>query len=348
MLGGELAREAMFYRHEAQKDIVNCYLCPHNCRLKKGQRGKCGVREHSAGEEGTLMTLNYGELASHALDPIEKKPLYHFYPGNDIFSIGTVGCNFACGFCQNWSIAHNFERVETIASTPEDIVKIMKNRIPEDQRLGIAYTYNEPSIWFEFVYDTSKLLHREGMKNILVTNGFINREPLEKILPYIDAMNIDVKGFNENFYQKNCGGKLAPVKETVELASSSCHVEVTNLVIPTLNDSLEETGHLVDWLAGINPEIPLHFSRYMPGYKMELYPTPVETLEKALHRAREKMAYVYIGNVRDNAFSHTYCPRCDRLLLRRAAFMTKNEGINEDHNCRDCGKEIYVTGKIKG
>ncbi len=347
MLGRELSREAMFYSYDKKKEIVTCHLCPHNCRLEKGQGGRCGVREYPVGREGTLMTLNYGKCVSCALDPIEKKPLYHFYPGNDIFSIGTVGCNLDCSFCQNWSIAHDFGRAETAFLKPEEIVEVIKSRIPEDRWRGVAYTYNEPSIWYEYVYDTSRLMHREGIKNVLVTNGFINRDPLEKILPYVNAMNIDVKGFNEDFYRKYCGGKLEAVKETVELASSVCHVEVTNLVIPTLNDSLEETGRLVDWLAGINPEMPLHFSRYIPAHKMKLYPTPVETLEKALHRAREKLAYVYIGNVRDTAFSHTYCSRCDRLLLRRTGFMTKNEGINESHSCRECGKEVFITGKIR-
>ncbi|PKM83562.1 MAG: AmmeMemoRadiSam system radical SAM enzyme [Firmicutes bacterium HGW-Firmicutes-13] len=325
----------MFYKYDEQKKTVLCELCPHYCRLKEGQRGRCGVREH---QECKLITLNYGECSSYALDPIEKKPLYHFYPGSQIFSIGTLGCNFSCSFCQNWSIAQNCE-ADTIAVIPEDILEIMETRVPKGQRLGVAYTYNEPTIWYEFVYDTAKLIHEKGMKNVLVTNGFINREPLEKILPYIDAMNIDVKGFTDNFYRNYCGGRLNPVMETVEVAASQCHVEVTSLIIPTLNDSMEEIGQMVRWLAGISPDIPLHFSRYFPGCRLELYPTPVKTLEKARELARERLNYVYIGNVQDNDFSHTRCPGCGKVLIRRTGYMIKNEGL-DGHTCKFCGEKL--------
>ncbi len=343
MFEGELAREAMFYSYDQEKDRVLCELCPHNCHIKEGKKGKCGVREH---RDGKLITLNYGEVSSSALDPIEKKPLYHFYPGHEIFSIGTVGCNFSCSFCQNWAIAQDFEGIDTMSLTPEDVLEIMDKKIPLDRRLGVAYTYNEPTIWYEFIYDTARLIHKKDMKNVLVTNGFINKEPLEKLLPYIDAMNIDVKGFTEEFYKKYCKGRLEPVKEILERVHSHCHVEVTNLLIPGLNDSLEEIEGLVEWIARVNPHIPLHFSRYFPCYKMDLPPTPVETLVKAKEVADKKLSYVYLGNVRDIDAGHTNCPDCGEVVIRRAGSLIKNLGV-EGKNCKFCGGKIHITGEVK-
>lgn len=342
MSGGKSAGEAMFYKWDEQKQAVLCKLCPHYCRLKEGERGRCGVRVPQGSK---LITLNYGQCSSYALDPVEKKPLYHFYPGSQIFSIGTLGCNFNCSFCQNWSIAQNTENTGTFPVTPEDILEIMETRVPKEQRLGVAYTYNEPFVWYEFIYDTARIINREGMKNVLVTNGFINREPLEKILPFIDAMNIDVKGFIDSFYRDYCGGRLAPVKRTVELAASQCHVEITNLIIPTLNDSMDEIGEMVSWLSEINPEIPLHFSRYFPMHRLELYSTPVKTLKKAREIAMEKLKYVYIGNVKDGDSSHTFCPGCGKIVFKRTGYMITNEGM-EGRACKFCGEKLnFITAE---
>lgn len=343
MFGEKPAKEAMFYSFDLKKDAVLCRLCPHNCRIKEGERGKCRVRGRK-GEK--LFSFNYGVIASYCLDPIEKKPLYHFYPGSHIFSMGSVGCNFSCDFCQNWNIAQQFEEANTVKATPEDILEIMEKRVPAEQRLGVAYTYNEPTVWYEFIYDTSRLIQEKGLKNVLVTNGFINPEPLKKLLPYIDAMNIDVKSFTEEFYRKYCGGSLKPVMKAVELAASRCHVELTNLVIPELNDSHGDIQRMVDWIAGISPNIPLHISRYFPNYRMDLEATSEKTLETAREIALDKLRYVYTGNLFGSDYASTYCPRCGGLLINRKGYSVKNQGVDDNHNCRMCGEKVLIQGKL--
>lgn len=257
-----------------------------------------------------------------------------------------MGCNFSCEFCQNWNIAQQFEEVNTLTVTPEDIMEIMEKRVPSEHRLGVAYTYNEPTVWYEFIYDTSRLIQEKGLKNVLVTNGFINTEPLEKLLPYIDAMNIDVKSFTQEFYRKYCGGSLKPVMRTVELAASRCHVELTTLIIPDLNDSPQEIQRMVDWIAGINPEIPLHISRYFPNYRMDREATPEKTLERAREIALKKLRYVYTGNLFGSDYASTYCPQCGDLLIKRMGFTINNTGVDENLNCRHCGEKIAIKGKI--
>lgn len=287
----DAAKLAMFY-NRIENSKVHCFLCPHNCVIKPEGIGACRARKNIDGE---LYSLNYGKITAMALDPIEKKPLYHFKPGSKILSVGTFGCNLKCSFCQNWEIAH--ENPETYNNTPEQLLQKAESYIPQGN-IGIAYTYNEPSIWYEFVYDTAKLVKDAGLSNVLVTNGFIGIKPIEKLLPYVDAMNIDVKAFTASFYSDICKATLDNVKETVEVAAEKCHVEVTTLVIPTLNDTLTEISNLCQWLSRISPEIPLHLSRYFPNYKMNyIPPTPVETLEKARMEAKKYLKYVYLGNV---------------------------------------------------
>lgn len=282
-------KEALFY--EAKDNLkVHCHLCPHNCIIAEGRIGLCGVRKNS---QGKLYSLNYGEITSLNLDPIEKKPLYHFHPGKFILSIGTKGCNLSCPFCQNWTISKDLS-VATQKVTSEFIVE----RAKKIDSFGIAYTYNEPFIWYEFVLDTAKLAKKEGLENVLVTNGYINPEPLGEILPLIDAMNIDLKSIEEKFYINICAGKLSPVLETIKQSSRFCHIELTNLIIPTLNDSEENFTKLVDWIyENIGDSVPLHFSRYFPCYKLDLPPTPIPTLKKAEAIAKKKLKYVYLGNV---------------------------------------------------
>lgn len=242
-----------------------------------------------------MYSLNYGKISSIALDPIEKKPLYRFKSGSKILSIGTFGCNLKCSFCQNWEIAHDNPRLYEVTS--ETVVSKAKELVSEGN-IGIAYTYNEPTIWYEFVYDTAVLAKEEGLSNVLVTNGFIGREALLMLLPYIDAMNIDVKAYTASFYKNICGGVLENVKETVELAAEKCHVEVTTLVIPTLNDELKEISEIAKWLSSISRKIPLHLSRYFPNYKMlNIPPTPKDTLFRAREEAQKYLDYVYLGNV---------------------------------------------------
>ncbi len=270
---------------------VECRLCPHHCKINEGQRGICRVRTNQAGQ---LYSLNYGQLAACALDPIEKKPLFHFYPGWNILSLGTVGCNLGCSFCQNWTIAHGDP--DALEISPEKAVELALIR-GGTKNLGLAYTYSEPLMWYEFVLDTAPLVRENGLKNVLVTNGYIEDEPLRELLPYIDAMNIDVKAFKEDYYGKLCRGKLAPVMKTVELAVQHCHVEVTTLLVTDLNDSKEEVSNLAQWLASINKEIPLHLSRYFPNYQLDKPPTPKERLLQAYEVAKEYLDYVYLGNV---------------------------------------------------
>lgn len=288
-----MLKEARFYQ-ELEGGRVRCLLCPNQCLIPEGKHGSCGVREN---RQGKLYSLIYGETTSVALDPIEKKPLYHFHPGEYILSLGTRGCNFHCPFCQNYSISQGYTH-PTQKITPREAA----DRAKELNSFGIAYTYNEPFIWYEFVLDTARLANQAGLKNVLVTNGYVNPEPLEKILPFIDAMNIDIKSVEEEFYGKICKGELAPVLATAKRANEVCHIEVTNLVIPTLNDSERDFGRLADWIAtNLGKGVPLHFSRYFPAYEMDIPPTPVATLRRAEAIARKKLKYVYLGNIQSKS-----------------------------------------------
>ena len=282
-------KEALHYEKlEAKK--VNCHLCPYECTIAPGRKGACGVRVN---KDGILYSEVYGKTTGIALDPIEKKPLYHYHPGEHILSIGTKGCNFHCDFCQNWHISQVLD-APTTDITSEEVIR----KAEQVKSFGIAYTYNEPFIWYEFVFDTAKLAKKSGLENVLVTNGFVNLEPLEQMLPYIDAMNIDLKALDENFYIKICKGRMRPVLEVIKRSVKSCHVELTNLIIPTLNDSEEMIRKMVDWIYdNVGPEVPLHMSRYFPCYNMSIPPTPVETLEMAGDIARKKLKYVYLGNM---------------------------------------------------
>lgn len=282
-------KEARYYE-KLDKKRVHCHLCPYECAIADGKRGACGVRIN---KDGVLYSEVYGKTTGIALDPIEKKPLYHYHPGEKILSLGTKGCNFRCDFCQNWHISQELDApAQNITS--EGIIA----RAREFGSFGIAYTYNEPFIWYEFVLDTTRLARASGLENVLVTNGYVNMEPLEEMLPHIGAMNIDLKSFNEDFYIKICGGRLKPVLDVIKRSAKSCHIELTNLIIPTLNDKEEDIRKMVDWICdNLGPEIPLHFSRYFPCYKMNLPPTPITTLKMAERIAKERLKYVYLGNV---------------------------------------------------
>ncbi|MGE5630512.1 MAG: AmmeMemoRadiSam system radical SAM enzyme [Caulobacteraceae bacterium] len=335
---GEL-KEALYYEKLDDKKTL-CRLCPHQCRLGPGQYGICRVRNNI---EGTLYTHNYGKISAIAMDPVEKKPLYHFFPGKYLLSLGTVGCNFRCKFCQNYRIA---QRGTGEKSDSGDFYEASEGYIlslcrQEEDCVGIAYTYNEPSVWYEYILDMAKYVKSKGYRNVLVTNGYMSDKPLMELLPYIDAMNIDVKSFNEEYYKDICGGRLEFVKNTVEAASSKCHIEITTLIVPGLNDSEEEMEELSEWLASVKPSIPLHLSRYFPMYMMNENPTPVETLKTLKKAAMENLEYVYIGNVSGND-TNTYCPDCGALLVRR------EDGIFIEHldegTCTKCGKLIDMTG----
>ena len=282
-------KEALYYEKLGSKR-VKCHLCPYECSISDGSKGACGVRIN---KDGTLTSEVYGKTTGISLDPIEKKPLYHYHPGEYILSVGTKGCNFHCDFCQNWHISQVLDAPTDDISSEEIVNKALGLK-----SFGIAYTYNEPFIWYEFVLDTARLAKKKGLENVLVTNGFVNMEPLRGMLPFIDAMNIDLKSFNEAFYVKVCKGRLKPVLEVIKASAKSCHVELTTLLITALNDSEEEITRLVNWIYdNLGPEVPLHFSRYFPCYNMELPPTPIETLKRAEEIAKKKLKYVYLGNI---------------------------------------------------
>ncbi|MDR0286197.1 MAG: AmmeMemoRadiSam system radical SAM enzyme [Clostridiales bacterium] len=291
---------ASFYT-EPESGAVTCVLCPHYCKIPAGTTGFCGIRKNIGGK---LYASSYGKISGIALDPIEKKPLYMFYPGKRVLSIGGFGCNLRCPFCQNSDISINYKDAlqEAEYTAPEDIAALAVETVPEGN-IGVAYTYNEPLIGYEFVSGCAKLVHEAGLLNILVTNGYINRDPLLKLLPFIDAMNIDLKGFSNDFYKKlgaagNVPGGLDIIKETITLSCTRCHVEVTTLIIPDENDSEEEIEALAQWLASLDPKIPLHLTRFFPRYKYSRkVPTARENAVKLSVIAKKYLDNVFTGNM---------------------------------------------------
>lgn len=322
--------ESKYY--EKKNEYVECTMCPHRCKIMPDKLGLCRGRKH---EDGKLWAINYGRTTSIALDPIEKKPLYHFYPGSQILSIACNSCNMRCPFCQNWEISQTDVPTEYIA--PDILVKIFK----EHPSRGVAYTYTEPLMWFEYLLDAGKLIHDEGGKNVLVTNGLINEQPLSELLPLIDAMNIDLKTMKSETYKKILHGDLDTVKRTIELAYEHCHIEITNLIVTGLNDKKKDIDAIIDYVASIDKNIPLHFSRYYPNYKYTKPPTPVKTIDYAYTRAREKLNYVYVGNIPAEDGAHTYCPQCGNLLVERLYFRASIKGL-KNHTCQKCGEEIPI------
>lgn len=330
-------KEALFYEKK-DKEQVFCRLCPRMCTIRPGRKGFCRTRENRG---GVLYALNYGKCTAASLDPVEKKPLYHFYPGSLIYSLGTFGCNLHCGFCQNWEIAHGEPREMEI--TPEEAVReAVRYRERGYRNIGIAFTYSEPLVWYEFVYDTARLAKKRGLKNVLVTNGYVQEEPLRAILPFIDAMNIDVKGFTEDYYHRVCAGRLEPVRRAVEISFRRCHVELTTLLVTGLNDSEEEIGRLAEWVAGLDENIPLHISRYFPNYRMELPPTPLESLRRAAQTAKRKLNYVYVGNAPQLNMEDTFCPQCGQKVIGRNAYNVRITGLNSDNTCTRCGGAVRI------
>ncbi len=322
--------EAKYY--ESSDGNVICAMCPHNCTIKPNRHGLCRARKN---EDGKLWATNYGETTSIALDPIEKKPLYHFYPGSKILSIACNSCNMRCPFCQNWEISQGDVRTQYIA--PEVLVKIFQ----EHSSVGVAYTYTEPLMWFEYLLDAGERIHNAGGKNVLVTNGLINEQPLRELMPLIDAMNIDLKTMNEEIYKKTLRGDLAGVKRTIEIAHEQCHIEITNLLVTGLNDKKKDINALIDYVAAIDKNIPLHFSRYYPNYQYDKPPTPVKRLEYAYEQAKTKMNYVYLGNVPAEDGSNTYCPECHNLLIERMHYHAMPLGLKRN-TCKKCGTTVNI------
>jgi len=339
-----LVVEARLYE-KLRDAIIRCKVCPRRCYIADGKRGFCGVREN---KNSVLYALTYGKLTALNADPIEKKPFFNFWPGSYAFSISSVGCSFTCPWCQNWSISQaKPEEVSMEEVPPESIVKFAKSYGCK----SIAYTYNEPIIWFEYVLDTSIIAKREGLLNVLVTNGYVTEEAIDEFSPYIDAANVDIKAFNPEFYQKYCKAKMDDVLTATEkMVEKGWHVETTYLIIPNLNDNLEEIRRMVRWVRDkLGADTPIHFSRFFPMYKMtKLPPTPLNLIIKAREIALEEgLHYVYTGNVAGHEGENTYCPACGKLLVRRIGFEVLEWNLKEDMCCPKCGEKIAIKGKFE-
>jgi len=332
--------EAVLYDKQAHKLSVKCRLCNHRCLIPEGKRGICGVREN---QSGILKTLVYGKLVAQHVDPIEKKPLFHFLPGTLSYSIATAGCNFKCDFCQNADISQMpSDRGGMILgknSTPKDVVDAALG----SQCASISYTYTEPTVFFEFAFDTARLAHEKGLKNVFVSNGYMTLEALDRIRPHLDAANVDLKAFRDSFYKKHCGAKLEPVKETlIHMKSLGILVEVTTLLIPELNDDSAELKELAAFLAeSLGTDTPWHISRFHPTYRLMDRPvTPMQTLKNArLIGTEAGLKYVYMGNVPGEDGEKTFCPACKTLLIDRWGFFVKKNVIVAGR-CPRCGAAI--------
>ncbi len=333
--------EALLYQKLAGKK-VRCNLCSHRCLVPEGKRGICSVRENQG---GTLYSLVYGKAIAANVDPIEKKPLFHFQPGSLSFSIATAGCNFRCEFCQNWDISQMTKgpKGQIIGEElpPEQVVK----KALETGCRSIAYTYTEPTIFFEYAQDTAKLAKKKGLANVFVTNGYQTPETIKEMKGLIDAANIDLKSFSEKFYQKICGARLEPVLEAIKLMhKAGIWLEITTLVVPKQNDSEKELTQIAKFIAGVSKNIPWHISRFHPDFKMtDSYPTPLETLEKAYQISKKAgLRYVYLGNVITENRENTYCPKCKTLNIKRFGYSTEILAVDKRGHCQKCGEDLNI------
>ena len=323
--------EARYYEKRDYKK-VRCNLCPHNCIIGVSEKGFCLGREN---RDGILYAVNYGEVVSIAMDPIEKKPLYHFYPGKEILSIATYGCNMRCPFCQNWEISQNV--IPTNFISPERLLSPVEKK----KSFGVAYTYTEPMIWFEYIMDSARLLKQNKYKVVLVTNGMINKEPLSELVEVVDGMNIDLKSMDKRWYSY-LKGDLNTVLHTIRYSyEKGISIEVTNLIVTDGNDSIENIKAIVDFISSISTNIPIHFSRYFPHYRYSKPATSVSLLKEAYKITKEKLNYVYVGNVLFENGNDTFCPECGNLLVKRFYYRTDVVGI-EDDRCLRCGRKVDI------
>lgn len=328
---GDHSAEALFWE-KIEKNDVRCTLCPHFCNISPGQSGVCGTRQNS---DGKLFSLNYGKICA-AIDPVEKKPLFHWRPGSMIFSIGTFGCNLFCPFCQNAHLSRSRNGSGLKCAGPDDVLGM----VIDEGLNSAAYTYNEPSVWFEFVLDTSRLLRSKGIASVLVTNGYICPEPLEILLQTTDAINVDIKGFSEETYSR-LGGSLEPVLKTISYSwSKGIHVEVTHLVVPGINDSLEEFISMTEWLKDISPAIPLHISRYFPAYEWNMPPTTVQDIQLRMDLASRHLDFVYSGNT--GGSNYTFCPKCGTIAVARSPLYEIEVFAGHEGECLSCKTPLGI------
>jgi len=327
--------EAWFYK-KLKDNIVQCELCPHFCSIEEGLRGKCGVREN---KEGKLYSMVYGKVISNVVDPIEKKPFFHFMPGSRAYSVATVGCNLKCDFCQNWEISQISKVVGKEISPKEIVEDAIANKCE-----SIAYTYTEPTIFFEYAYDIAKLAKKKGLKNVLVTNGFINKEPIDKISKVIDAANIDLKGFSEDYYKDFCGARLKPILDAIKrYYEKGVFLEITTLIVPGHDQKLKE---IASFIASISKEIPWHISKFHPMYKMQdVAATSIETIHKAIKIGKKAgLKYIYAGNVPGDDYESTYCNKCGKKIVSRLGFSINEINLDKD-KCKFCGEKIDLVMK---
>ncbi|MEM0057611.1 MAG: AmmeMemoRadiSam system radical SAM enzyme [Candidatus Bathyarchaeia archaeon] len=336
-------REAMLYER-LENNVVKCNLCGRKCVINEGGTGFCRVRKN---ERGVLYTLVYGKAISACVDPIEKKPLSHFNPGASVLSIATVGCNFRCQFCDNWVISQE-KQIAGRNFPPEEVVKTAK----ENGCQGISYTYTEPTIFFEYAYETAKLAHQVGFFNTFVTNGYMTPEAVKTIAPYLDAATVDFKGGGDPSFYKTFSlvPSVEPIFECLkEMKRQGIHIEITNLVIPRIGDSIEQITKLALWIKkNLGEDTPFHLLRFHPDYKLiDIPSTPIQTLEKAYAAARNAgLNFVYIGNVPGHPAENTYCPSCNELLIKRFSFAITRWNLTKDMRCPVCGREIPIKGEL--
>jgi pyruvate formate lyase activating enzyme len=334
--------------HRISDGKVECLLCPHFCKIAKGKTGICGVRKN-IGRDIVLQT--YGVLSGYSLDPVEKKPLYHFFPGHNILSAGSYGCNMRCDFCQNYHISQNIPGRLINEISPE---KLVQDAISAEKNIGLAFTYNEPVIWFEFIRDTAVVAKKEGLYTVMVSNGFVNPDPLRDLIGFIDGFNIDLKAFNTRFYRVLAGADIEPVKKTLrKIALSGRHLEITTLIIPGQNDDEKEMASESEWIAGeLGREVPFHLSRYFPMFKRNDPATSQETIERLSEIASQNLDHVYIGNTLSKSGQNTLCPKCGQTVTIRSGFKTRLLNLDDQGRCTSCGKTIYryfsVTSELTG
>ena len=315
------------------EQAIRCELCPRHCVIRPGSRGFCG---HRANEDGALIAAEYGRVAALGIDPIEKKPLYHFHPGAVILSAGANGCNLACKFCQNWHLSGGHARADFLAPAS------LAPRGAAGGSIGVAFTYNEPTIWFEYILDNARLLREQGLAVVLVTNGYLEPEPWDELCQWVDAMNVDVKGDDE-FYRGLTGGRLAPVRRNVEAAHrAGVHIEVTNLLVTGANDRPEQIGEMVEWLADLSTDIPLHLSRYFPQHEWTAPATPTDTMLAAWELARSRLPFVYVGNISFFGSVDTVCPASDRPVIKRLGYRVDRLALTRANTCSHCGAHLPI------
>ncbi len=329
-------REALFYR-KGNGQVVQCHLCPRRCRIGEGKRGFCRNREN---RHGNLYSVVYGRPAAVDIGPIEKAPLFHFIPGHSRLCLTCASCNLRCKYCHNWTLSQkSTEELNTFSFSPEQIVQQARNR----GLSSISFTYTEPTVYYEYLFDISKLARREGIKTSIVSNGYMNHEPLLNLLAVLDAVKVDLKGFSESFYQEVCAATLKPVLETLKtVKKEKVWLEIVNLVVPTLNDDPKMIDEMCRWIReNLGVETPLHFTRFFPNYKLtHLSPTPISTLETAFEIARNNgLRYIYIGNVPGHIRNSTFCPSCSKRIIYRTHFDVLEMNVVKG-KCKFCHQDI--------